>query len=487
MSNSVKLNAVFKTLMSIVNIVFPLITAPYIARIISIDGFTEFNKAQSMISWFSPFAVFGVYTYGMRSISQIRSDKRKVSELFTTLFIISIFTSLFVTFIFIVLVFLLPGLSAYKLLYLAFSLQLLFICFATDWANEAFESYGFILVKTFFCRVLYVVAVFLFVKKENDILIYVILTSLSLMINNLLTFFYAKRRIPFAKVHLKNITTLIKPLFIVFLLVNSSMLYTVFDRFVLSFFGNKIHLTHYNMSQTLILAIVNVTSSILLVSIPRLSFYWAQNDKDNYYRLLKSSSSIFMALHTPCCFGISCLAYEIMYLYGGTNYSAGYIVLSLFAIRYYVSAFDMVLSKQVLLATGNERHLTRIYYIGGLYNILCKIILVLLNILSPITCLLTTLSADFLVIILQWNKIKHLDIKVKIVSRRLFIYLITCLCFFPIAYFIKFLIIDVGLKGILFRTLSTIIVCSVLYLIVLVVTRDELVGVVLKKMRKNNE
>ena len=166
-------------------------------------------------------------------------------------------------------------------MYVIFSTQLLFICFATDWVNEAFESYGFILVKTFICRLLYVIAVFVFVKKTDDVFIYVVLSSLSLMLNNALTFAYAKVRIKFSKFLLKEEVFRVKPLFIVFLLVNSSMLYTIFDRFVLTWFGDKLLLTYYNVSQTIIMAIVNVTSSVLLVSIPRLSFLWANNKKDD--------------------------------------------------------------------------------------------------------------------------------------------------------------------------------------------------------------
>ena len=96
MSKSIKLNMVYKTILNILNLIFPLITAPYIARVLSIDGFTEYNRAVSILSWLSPFAVFGVYTYGLRSISQIRDNKKSVEQLFTSLFIISVFFSVLV-------------------------------------------------------------------------------------------------------------------------------------------------------------------------------------------------------------------------------------------------------------------------------------------------------------------------------------------------------------------------------------------------------
>ena len=484
MAKSIKANAFFKTLMSIVNIVFPLLTAPYVARVLSIDGYTEYNKAVSMITWFSPFAVFGVYTYGMRTISQIKNDKNAVSKLFSQLFSFSVFASVVVTVIYLILVLTMPSFKAYKEMYAIISTQLLFICFATDWANEAFESYGFILVKTFICRLIYVIAVFFFVKKSDDVIIYVLLSSLSLMLNNALTFVYAKSKIKFSKFSFKEEIVLIKPLFVVFLLVNSSMLYTIFDRFVLTWFGDKLLLTYYNVSQTIVMAVVNVTSSVLLVSIPRLSYLWANNKKDDYYSLLKKSSDTFMAFHTPCCIGLACISTEVIYYYSGMKYIAASLPFLLFALRYYLSAFDMILAKQVLLATGNEKVLTKIYYIGGAYNVVSKIVLILLNKLTPELCIITTATADLIIIILQLKSIKLLEIKFTIFSKTIVKYLGTSLFFVPIVMIIKHFIPFDGLKLITVRTVISIFVCEILYVIMLFITKDEILINLINK-RKN--
>lgn len=475
MAKSIKINVIFKTLMSIVNIVFPLLTAPYVARILSIEGFTEYNKAVSIIGWFSPFAVFGVYTYGMRTISQIRNNKNEVSRLFTELFSFSSIVSFLVTVLYIILVISVPSLRENGCLYYVLSLQILFICFATDWANEAYEDYGFILIKTFFCKVLYVIFVFSFVKDENDVLLYAILTSLSFVVNNCLTFAYAKVKIKFVKISIKEIVKLLKPLFVVFLLVNSSMLYTIFDRFMLTWFGNKLDLTYYTVSQTLVVAIINVTSSILLVTIPRLSYYWGNKQYNEYYKLLKDSSSIFLAINIPCCFGLSLLSYEIIYLYAGDKYVFGQFTLLLFALRYFISSFDMILSKQVLLATGNEKYLTKIYYIGGAFNIICKIILVIIHRISPELCVITTAAADVLVIVLQILRIKKLKIDYNPFSIGNIKYIIASIVFFTIGLIAKQIFQVQTLKELFLRTFVIIFLCVIYYIFVLLITKDKLI------------
>ena len=484
MSKSIKVNAFFKTLMSIVNIVFPLLTAPYVARVLSVDGFTEYNKIVSMMTWFTPFAVFGVYTYGMRTISQIKNDKQAVSALFTKLFCFSIFASIIVVCAYFCIVFFSSSFANYRGIYAVAAIQLLFVCFATDWANEAFENYGFILAKTFCCRVLYLTAVFVFVKNADDVFVYVLLSSLSLVVNNLLTFTFAKSRIPFTKTKIKNIALLSKSLGVVFLLENSSMLYTIFDRFVLTWWGSKLDLTYYNVSQTIVMALTSVTSSVLLVSIPRLSHLWANGKKDEYYDVQQKTSNTFMALQAPCCIGMACLSLEVIFFYSGSNYLPAYLSLLFFASRYCISAFDMILSKQMLLATGNERVLTKIYYLGGIFNILCKTILVISGNLTPELCIITTACSDLLTIILQVINIKKLGIHITILSKKTYKYVLTSLVFVPVIFVVKQLIPYGEVSSIIIRTIVSIIICATIYVLMLMITKDKLVSVVLKKYKK---
>lgn len=483
MSKSIKVNALFKTLLNILSILFPLITAPYIASVLDIDGFTEFNKAQNIFTWCSPFAVFGIYTYGLRTISQIKNDPCEVSRYFTRLFVFNVGTSSLITIVFLLIIFTVPGFSAYTNIYVVYSFQLLFICFSTDWANEAFESYGYILVKTFLCKLIYVISIFIFVKQPDDVFIYVLLTSLHVMVNNFLTFIYAKYHIPFTHITLKEEKKLVKPLFIVFLLVNSSLLFTILDRFVLTWFDTKLNTTYYNQSQQLINAILQVTSSIVMVSIPRLSNYWATDRKEEFKALLEKTSTAFMAIHTPCCLGLAVMSTEVIFLYTAGNYMGEIPTFILFSIRYYIAGYDTILSKQVLLSTGNESHLTKIYYTAGAYNIICKIILILTGHVSPELCVVTTASADILVIILELIQIKKLGFSYSPFNKDVCKYLLTSLCFLPIALAADFLVPFDGLKSVLFRTAIIIPSSMILYAIMMIISKDRLYEMIKRKIK----
>lgn len=473
MSKSIKINAFYKSVLSVLNILFPLVTAPYIARVLSVDGFTEYNRALSMIAWFSPFAVFGVYTYGLREIAKIRNDRNTVEELFTKLFSLSVFFCVLVTVVYLIVVVFVSS-REYRNLYVIASSQLLFVCFATDYMNEAGEKYGFILFKSFFCRLIYVIFVFCFVRKENDAWLYMLLSSSSVVLNNLLTFFYNKYNYHFRKIDFKETIRLIKPLFVVFLLVNSSMLYTILDRFALTYFGDKIQLTYYHISQILSNSVVQISSSLILVTIPRLSFYWGNNKKNEYYELLEKSSSLFLIVSIPCCVGMAYLSKDIMYLYAGEKYLDGSFPLFLFCFRYLISNFDTILSKQILLATGNEKCLTRIYYTGGIYNILLKAILILSGNLNASSCIVTTATADILVIVLQTIQIQKKNIQNKVFNKNLIIPFIASLFFVFIIKAISFKIPNFTIYYSILRCALSVLICATFYFLVLLFSRNRI-------------
>lgn len=474
MSKSIKLNTFYKTVLNVCNIIFPLLTAPYIARVLSVDGFTECNRVTSVISWFSPFAVFGVYTYGLRTISQVKNNKIEVEKLFSSLFFLSVLFSAITTIAYFLLIYASPFFKDYIGLYIIGSSQLLFTCFANDWMNEASENYGFILVKSFVCKLIYVLSVFSFIKKANDAYLYILFTSISVILNNLLTFAFNKWRFKFRKIDLLKTFKLIKPLFIVFLLVNSSMLYTMLDRFFLTYFTDKMELTFYHISQVLSNSVVQVTSSVIMVSIPRLSYFWGSQKKEAYYDLLKKSSSLFSVLSFPCCMGMAFLSTEIIYLYSGEKYLAGNVVLFAFCIRYLISNFDSIFAKQILLPTNNENSLTKIYYTAGIYNLLAKGILLYFKKLSALTCIVSTTTADILVVILQIIEIKKKNIKNVVFSKDLIIPLLVSVLFSVVIFIIHQFLIPENIKNVILISFLSVSICSILYFAALLATKNKI-------------
>ena len=270
--NNIKVNAIASTLVRILNIIFPLLTGPYLTRILDPEFFGEFNKVNSLAAWFIPFAAFGVYNYGIRLVSGVRENKEKASYNFSLLFYASIVSSVIVTLIYIIYIWLANPNN--MLLYVIFIFQIIVQFLYVEWMAEAFESYNFILYKTLFVRVFMLVSIFMFVIQ------YALIMTIANFLNYFTSYIYIRRKVKLVRIPLKELLGIFKPLFSMLLLANANMLYTVLDRLFLSSLKNNLFISYYTISLNLSTMITGVVVSIIIVSIPRLAKYNAEEAFD---------------------------------------------------------------------------------------------------------------------------------------------------------------------------------------------------------------
>ena len=160
--------------MSFVNILIPLLVGPYIVKLLDVNLYGAYNKVYADFQLFLTFASFGVYTYGIKEISKIRNDKKKVSKLLTNLFVISLISNFIVGGIYIGYSFVIAK-DITRTLYLLMLIQIIANIFYIEFVNEALENYKFITLKTLIIKIFYMASLFIFVKKPTDIIIYSII------------------------------------------------------------------------------------------------------------------------------------------------------------------------------------------------------------------------------------------------------------------------------------------------------------------------
>ena len=477
MSKSVTKNMMAKMALNILNVVLPLITGPYLAHVLDVELYGQYNRAFALISWFIPFASLGIYNYGIRVISQAKKDPVRLETLFTSLFTMGVISTTLVTGVYLLYALFVPS-AALVPLYLLLSIQLVASAFLVEWMNEAFENYGFILYKTLIIRVLYVISIFIFVRKSGDILPYTFIASLVLLVNNLCSFAYVKRKVRFRRIGKRDLTGLIKPLLVMLLLTNASMFYTTLDRLFVSVFAKDTpaYTSFYTFSLTITQLITNVINAIVLATIPRLAAYLGENRQEDYHRLLHSSSRTFFMLGIPMSIGISVMAYPIMFIYGNEAYLPAGLTLAIFGVRCLLWLCDIVLANQVIFVHCKESLLTRIYFTGGAVNLLLNSLLVVFRQVRPEWMILTTIVSEIVLVLLQWRCVRlNFGKSIRVFDWHTLKYLLTALCFYPIVILIN------RFGGLQFRydmrfftiVVISVGVCAVFYGTVLLATKDE--------------
>lgn len=479
MSASIKKNAIAKVLLTIVNILIPIFLGPYTARILDVGLYSEYNRALTLFSWFLPFALFGIPTFGLREISSIKDDISKLNKSFSRIFYFHIFVSFFVSSVFLIFILLKSKSVIYYLMWGQLLTTFLFV----EYVNEGFEKFGFILYKNLLLRLAYIVLILVFVRKSSDIIAFACISIGFGVFNNIFSYIYIRKYITLIKCSFYDIFIQARVLFPVLILSNTSMLYTNLDCLFLSGqVGNEI--TYYMIVRAILMAIANVFLSIIVVTIPRLSFFYAKGSRNEFLNLLKNSSNIFYFFILPSCVGLSVLGNQFMDLYGGVKYSAAGMVMSVFSLRFILSSLIAVATDQVLFTTGNEKKLIKIYLVGGLLNILGNFLLLFLRQLTAVTVIITTIVAETLVIVLQQLTIRKIDKDFITINKNVFKYIfISAIVFLSVLFLFPFPNSYTTILSQFLYILKYIFLCMLFYAVVLFIVKDGVCMQILAKIK----
>ncbi len=478
MSKSIVKNTFYKFLLSVFNVIIPVLVGPYVNRVLGVEQVNTYSSALTILTFFMIFATFGVYNYGIREINKVRDDKKALSRLFTNLFCFGLITSIG-TVLFYSLYVIFAVREAQQLVFAVMVIQVIANIFMVEWLNEALENYGFITKKTMLVRIISTILLFLVVRHPEDVFLYAALMSVTVLVNNLTSFLFVKRQIPFdfSDIHPGRY---LKPLFIMLIIANINYLYTQLDRLFLMYTAGETALTSYTLSSNLINMILLVVQSFLIASVPRLSYFTSHGMEEEYTALLTKSSRSYFMLVYPVCIGLFCLSYEAMYFYGGPNWvDTAYPVLRLFAARCIITSVYSVFTNQIMYLKNREVAMVRILAIGGGLNLLFDTILSLTGKMSPITAISSTALAELIMLsIMYWFIRKKMQVDFRLFSFQNFKYLLYSLPFLPIVWGIRQLHL-----GVLVTSVLGMGICCGYYGLLLLITKDEMLFFFLEKIK----
>lgn len=475
--NTLFKNTIYKSMLSMVNIVVPLVIGPYIMRLLDVDLYGLYNRVFADFQMFLAFASFGVYTLGVREISKIRNDKEKVSKLFTNLFVISFLSNMLVLIIYLIFS-LITSTGLAKVLYLVMSIQIIANVFYVEFVNEALENYKFITIKSIIVKIIYFLAILLAVRNPHDIVIYAVIVSLTNFLNNIISFIYAKHRISFdfSKIQIKKY---IKPLIAVLVITNADLLYSQLDRVMLGRYVSGVSVTVYYTAYYLISTLSAIPYSIINVSIPRLSYLLKNESKEIYEEKLNNSISSLIFIIVPMCLGVFVLSKEAIILYAGKKYLMAIVPLMIACITRIFISLESVMNNLVMYPNNREDRILKVSLTCGISNLIINYLLVLFKIFSPLTALATTGLVELTIFIIHYTYArKKMNIDVRVFSKKNMTYILLSLLFIPISLIIRSLKLNFYINIIVI-----VIICSLMYFIVLYIKKDNNLLFILDKFK----
>ena len=161
-------NIFYNVLLAISQVVFPLITFPYLARTLGPSNIGVINFAESFAKYFILLAALGIPIYGVREIAKHAKDTFILSKTFSEIFLINLLGTFLLSIVFLSLIYFVPQLQMEKeLFYWALGYFVLQV-FQLEWFFTGMNQFKFIAIRSLIIRFLFIAAVFIFIRsKEN--------------------------------------------------------------------------------------------------------------------------------------------------------------------------------------------------------------------------------------------------------------------------------------------------------------------------------
>lgn len=377
MAKSIKKNTVYSIIKTCSSIVFPLITFPYISRVLLAENVGKIHFGMSIVSYFSLIASLGITTYAIRECSAVREDKKSLSNIASQIFSINVFTTIFSYLLLAFTLVFFKKLEGYRTLIIIQSLSIVFTTIGTDWLNSAMEEFKFITLRTVIFQILAIVLMLIFVRVPNDYLKYAVISLVSTSGASIVNIFYRKRFCHIRFTLEIDITKHIGPILFLFVMILAQDIYNNVDSTMLGLMHGDRAVGIYSAAHKMAKMINQLVAAILWVIMPRMSFYFAQNDFIQINKLLKKILGFNLLLGLPCAVGTTMLSKEIIIIIAGNDFLEAALVLQVLMLGF---VFTLIggnfLGNAILLPSKQEKYYMLVCCITAIVNVITNYIFI---------------------------------------------------------------------------------------------------------------
>lgn len=409
MSNSVNKNAAYNTIKTVFGIIYPLITFPYISRVLMPENVGKINFGSSVVSYFMLIASLGVTTYAIRECSKVRDNRDKLQSTASQILSINILSTLIAYLALAVTLVVARPLDSYRELICIQSATIIFTTLGADWINSAIEDFKFIAMRTVGMQIVSLVLMFIFVHNPEDYIIFALIGVIASSGANIINIVYrrkfCKTRLTFQidwKKHLPPILTL-------FSLILAQTIYCNSDMTMLGLMKGDYEVGLYSTSVRIYNLVNQVVASVAFVVMPQLAISFAKDDFKRVNELLRYALNFIVVLGLPCLVGINIICSSIIGTLGGNEYLGASTSLHILSLSLACSFIGGWIGNMMMLPSGRDAVCLRSGVISAVLNVVLNIFIIPIYGLNGAA--FTTFLAELTGIMVMWP---YIDKRIKI-------------------------------------------------------------------------
>lgn len=470
--NKVIKNYLYNASYQLLLIILPIITTPYVSRVLGADGVGTYSYTNSITQYFILFGCIGLNLYGQREIAYYQNDVRKRNRTFFELvFLRAITISISLIIFYLTMV----QFSKYSSIFLIQTLDIIASIFDISWFFQGIEDFKRTVLRNFLVRLLCVTLIFIFVKSPADLPLYVLCYSGTLFLGNISLWLYMPKYVNKNDINGLNIKKHIRPAVMLFLPQIATSLYTYLDKTMIGYItDNTAEVAYYEQSQTIVKTVMTVITSLGTAMMPRIANLFKTNQYEEIKKYMNASIKFVLLLAIPFTFGIMGIAKGFVPWFFGEGYEK--VVPNMMVIAPVIIFIGMstITGTQYLLPLGRQKEYTLSVIAGAVINFILNIIFI--SIFGSVGAAIGTLIAEFAVMGVQLYFIRK-EFSLLGIFKQVIKYTL-----FGLIMFIVVILLSNILSVSIVSTFVEIFVGAIVYGLLLLISKDSIFDILKAKI-----
>ena len=387
-------NYLYNLSYQILTIILPIITVPYVTRIFTSEDLGNYGFYNSIVSYFSLFAMLGIGLYGTKQIAAARD----VNSTFWNIYAIQLIASLISIFVYVVAIVCIPTMSGIIPLILFISLFSKII--DISWLFSGKEDFKKITLRNTVVKVVGVISIFTFIKSSEDLYLYIFLIVVFDFLGQLVMWVPAKKFIKRPSFDTKIIKKNLHPIVLLFLPQVAISLYVVLDRTLLGLLGSYSDVGIYEQGQKLTSIIYKIVSSLGVVMLPRVANLLSERKEKEAQNMVKFSFILYNLIIFPMIFGLIAVNEVFVKLFLGKDFQDVKYVLYITTINIMLVAWTNILGHQVLVVRNKNKEFMLSTTIPAFVSVAVNIVVI--PFFGYIGASITAVVVEILAFAIQW-------------------------------------------------------------------------------------
>ena len=403
-NKSLKLNFLMNVMLTMSSFIFPLITFPYISRILLPIGTGKVSFATSIVTYFSMFAQLGIPTYGIRACARVRDSREELTRTAQELLSINLIMSVISYAVLFILVLTVPRFRAEKNLYVILSFTIILTAIGMEWLYKALEQYTYITIRSVIFKFIALIAMFLLVHDQKDYVVYGCITIFAASASNILNLLNAHKYIDLKPIGNYNFKRHMKPILIFFAMSCATTIYTNLDTVMLGFMSTDVDVGYYNAAVKIKVILVSIVTSLGTVLLPRASYYIQQGKLKEFRKITEKALNFVVLLAMPLMLYFIYYAKEGIYFLSGSAYSGSIVPMQVIMPTLLLIGITNILGIQILVPMGREKVVLYSEIVGAIVDVIINALLIPQY--ASTGAAIGTLIAEFAVFLVQFVALK---------------------------------------------------------------------------------